>query len=241
VLVYAAVLACAALLAWLVWRYDLHDREPVWLLAVTLAAGFGAMRGAGHLEDAIFRALHDGLPTTLEMALVAAVVEESFKFALVLAVALLFRRHFDDPMDGLVYGAFAGLGMAVEESLHYLSFSTLDLETAGQEAVRLVAHLLMGAIGGFAVGMARLELRGHRPAIVAGLGASLTLHAAWDWASGTRLEHADAEGARRLAGIALMIVAMGIFGYLVRFGSELSRRHFTALGGSTEVTGRSGD
>ena len=225
-LVYATVLACAAMLATLVWRYDLHDREPLWLLALTFAAGYVAMRGAGHLEDAIFRSVHDGLPTPTEMALVAAGVEESFKFALVLAVAFVFRRHFADPMDGLVYGAFGGLGMAVEESFHYLSFSTLGLETAGQEIIRLFAHLLMGAIGGFAVGMARLELRGHRLAILAGLAASWTLHFAWDAASGTRLEHAEGEGARRMVGIGLMVTAMAIFGGLVRFGSELSRRHF---------------
>lgn len=225
-LVYAAVLVTAAGLGWLVIRYDLYDREPWWLLAATFAVAFVAMRACGHLEDAIFRSAFDGFPTTWAMALVAAVVEESGKVAIVAAVALLVPRHFNDPMDGLVYGAFAGLGMAVEESFHYLSFSELDARTLGAETVRLLAHHLLGAIGGFAIGMARVRARGWKPALVAGFGTSLVLHTLWDRISGAQLETITTTDFQRLAAIGLMLTAMGVFAALVVIGSRQSREYF---------------
>jgi RsiW-degrading membrane proteinase PrsW (M82 family) len=160
------------------------------------------------------------------MAWIAGAVEESFKFLLVVAVAFVFRREFNDPMDGLVYGAFAGLGMAVEESFHYVRFADLGLETAGQEIVRLLAHHLMGGIAGFGVAMARLRLPRWRSVLAACLLASLILHALWDTVSGLQLERLSGTGYSEAAAISLMLGTILLFGALVLAGGRLSRDRF---------------
>lgn len=229
-LVYIAVVLGAAGLGWLVVRYDLYDREPPWLLIATFVVSFAAMRACGHFEDWVFRTLFDGLPTTLAMATVAALTEESAKLLIVVLVALFLPRYFNDPMDGLVYGAFAGLGMAVEESFHYLSFSELDARTAGAEMVRLLAHHLLGAIGGFAIGMARFRAPRWKALLALCFGTSLVLHTLWDWISGSQLETMVTTNFQRLGAIGLMLVAMGVFAGLVVTGTRLSREHFEGSG-----------
>jgi len=225
-LVYLTVLLTAFVLGALVYRYDLYDREPVVLLLMTTLVSFYAMRGAGYLEDALFRALHDGPPTLVSLALVAGAVEEALKLLLVVAVALVFRSHFNDPLDGLVYGAFAGLGMAVEESFHYLGFSVLGPETTAREIVRLLAHHLMGGIAGFGVGMARFRMRHWRPVLAACFLASFALHTLWDVVSGLQLERLVERGFPNAAAIALLLAAVFLFGFLVTVGGRWSRERF---------------
>src|SRR5690606_3183208 len=87
----------------------------------------------------------------------AAVTEELAKLAVVWAIALLWRRQFNDPMDGLIYGSFAGLGCAIEESVGLHGWPTGAALLPLQEPIRLLGHLVMGGIGGFAVGLWRIR------------------------------------------------------------------------------------
>jgi RsiW-degrading membrane proteinase PrsW (M82 family) len=225
-IVYLTIMLCALVLGLMVYRYDLHDREPVVLLLLVFVIGFYGMRGAGHLEDAIFRALDDGVPSIGLLAVVAGAVEESLKLLLVLAVALTFRTHFNEPLDGLVYGAFAGLGMALEESFHYLSFTELGPSTTGQEIVRLLAHHLMGGIVGFGVGMARFRVRRWPLGLAGCFLASFSLHVLWDVVAGLQLERLTTTGYHQAAAIALMMAAVILFGFLVTIGGNWSRERF---------------
>ena len=66
--------------------------------------------------------LHLGHDDVATRAAVIALIEEGGKLLTVLFLAnVLLRRQFNDPMDGLIYGRLAGLGMAVNESMLYLS------------------------------------------------------------------------------------------------------------------------
>jgi RsiW-degrading membrane proteinase PrsW (M82 family) len=152
--IYLFVAACAVLLGWLVYRYDLYEKEPWYLLLLAAMLGFFAMWGLGYLEDQTHRVLSIDERSLGAMALVAASHEEVAKMLLVVLIALLFRTHFNDPMDGLIYGAFAGLGMALEESLFYIGVQGTDSGQFGTEPVRLLLHLLLGGLSGFAIGMA---------------------------------------------------------------------------------------
>ena len=93
--------------------------------------------------------------TSVALAMLAVVgpVEEAGKF---LAVRLGVYRslHFEEPMDGLVYGAAASLGFASLENLVYvLSF--------GPEVMLLrapfstLAHLVFGSVWGCGLGLRR--------------------------------------------------------------------------------------
>lgn len=227
-LIYAAVGACAALLALLVYRYDMYEREPWYMLALTLAAGAAVSLGLGEAEDWVLGAFAaGGLPVA--RAAVAASHEEAGKFLTVLALALLARRHFNDPMDGLIYGAFAGLGMAVEESVFYIEGAGPELRG---EFVRLLLHTLWGGLSGFGLGMAWFRIRYWRAKLSAGLLAAAGTHFAWD---------CIALNARRLAPherhvpatIALMLLTLLLFGVAVAIANRCSREAF-----SPQSTGR---
>ena len=50
-LVYATVFICACVFALLVYRYDMYDKEPWYLLLLVVALGMGAAYGIGFVED----------------------------------------------------------------------------------------------------------------------------------------------------------------------------------------------
>src|SRR5688572_6228918 len=115
------MMLCAAVMAAWVHRYDLYEKEPLKLVLFALVLGALAMRGAGQAEDYLLtRADIDGGNLAIKV-LIIALVEDGAKLAVVLALAYGCRRHFNDPLDGIIYGTLAGLGAGVEESLLYLS------------------------------------------------------------------------------------------------------------------------
>ncbi len=219
---YVAVCLSAFLAAILVYRYDLYNREPWYLILLAAGLGFGAMR---LLAPAELWAL--GLvDAQAARAAVAALAEETVRLAVVFAIALVFPRDFDDPMDGIIYGSLIGLGMAAEESLHFLQArSASELLLFPQEIMRLLGHLVMGGIGGFGVGIGRTGRPGWRRALLLTFGAAIALHFSWDWVSlatdGTTLSKGLA-----LVAAAIMLAGIGIYGALVVVGSRLSRARF---------------
>lgn len=46
-LVYLTLGLCAVFAAALVWRYDLYEREPWYMVLLAVASGIGAMEGIG--------------------------------------------------------------------------------------------------------------------------------------------------------------------------------------------------
>jgi RsiW-degrading membrane proteinase PrsW (M82 family) len=145
----------------------------------------------------------------------------------------LFRRHFNDPLDGLIYGSFAGLGAAIEESITVLGFADGPILLPGQEPVRLAGHLIMGGIGGFGLGMRPLADRRWHLWALATLAAAALLHTLWDVVAFHAHDHADlharASPWHTAAGVLLMLAGMVVFRWLVRRGAALSRRVFAPV------------
>jgi RsiW-degrading membrane proteinase PrsW (M82 family) len=78
----------------------------------------------------------------------AAIPEESFKM-LVLVLVCMRSREFDEPMDGIVYGAVASLGFATFENIGYVVGDDHSLRIALFRALTAVpGHAFMGAIMG---------------------------------------------------------------------------------------------
>ncbi|MGE0151103.1 MAG: PrsW family intramembrane metalloprotease [Reyranellaceae bacterium] len=88
----------------------------------------------------------------------AAIPEELTKFA-VLFFYCMRHSHFDEPMDGLVYGMTASLGFAALENIFYLMSAGPDwVEVALLRAFLSVpSHGLDGVLMGFFAGLARFE------------------------------------------------------------------------------------
>jgi RsiW-degrading membrane proteinase PrsW (M82 family) len=213
------------LTACLVYRYDLYEHEPVPLLAVAVAAGTGAMWTAGRVEAWLLAALAP--VAALGVASVAAITEELAKLLVVVAVALLARREFDDPMDGIVYGSMAGLGAALEESLFYRRLGlALHTFVPAAELVRLWAHVVLGGIVGFPLGFWRAYPRRVVPGALAGLAAAAALHFSWDGIVLSVPDLAPPGPWHHALGLTLMIGSLILYGRLTVLASARSRRQF---------------
>jgi RsiW-degrading membrane proteinase PrsW (M82 family) len=181
----------------------------MWTAGQAEAAILGASRGMGGLG----------------IAALAGVAEEASKLAVVFLVSVLARREFDDPMDGVVYGSLAGLGAALEESLAYRRMWPSALVPAG-ELVRLWAHVVLGGIVGFPLGFWRGAPRRSAIGTLLALSVVACLHFGWDAVVLSVREGAAPRPTQILAGIALMLGSLTLYGRLVVIASASSRHQF---------------
>ena len=226
VAVFVIVLLCAAGLALLVYRYDMYEREPWYMLVLAVVLGMGAGWCVGHLEDATIAAFTDGNPSSATRAAIAATHEEAAKLLAVVLIALVFARQFNDPMDGVIYGSFVGLGMAIDESIYYQQLIRATLSDVGTEAVRLVMHLLFGGIIGFALGMARFRMRRWPLALALCAAAAVGIHFSWDMVVELDPRDGALGGLQQVASIVLTLTAMLLYGVLVALAARWSRATF---------------
>jgi RsiW-degrading membrane proteinase PrsW (M82 family) len=222
-ILYATLGLCAVGAAFLVYRHDLYDREPWSLLAVAVGLGAAAIVLAGWLEAWTFVALSVARPAG--QAAVAAACEELGKLLVVVAFAFFARRTFNDPMDGIVYGSMAGLGAALDESVALLRGSSHGLLLPPEELVRLCGHLVMGGLGGFAVGMARIGKKGWPAAVVGGFLAAFALHFGWDFMA-LSAETREPSLGQTLARVATMLAGLVGYGLLLELGARWSKQVF---------------
>jgi len=154
-----------------VWWLDRYEKEPVGLLAA--AFFWGAIPAA--ILSVVLELIFDlplsalggqGLAANLFSASInAPLVEETCKGIGLLILLLLFRREFDDVLDGIVYGAMIGFGFALAENLgaYFLPILSEQGIGAGIATIFLrsfvfgLNHAFWTACTGAAVGYARLH------------------------------------------------------------------------------------
>lgn len=107
--------------------------------------------------------------------LFASTVEEFFKW-LVLIIAVYRHIDFEDPYDGILYGASVSLGFATVENVLYLL--EFGLQTAFIRAFLPVSsHALFGVVMGYYLGRAKFtSSNDSRKWLLWSLLASLVLH-----------------------------------------------------------------
>lgn len=217
---------CAILALGLVLRYDLYNREPWFMVLAAVGLGALVMWPMGKLEIWSLETLglHERAPVG-GLAAVAATHEEAARLIIVAMLALFVPRHFDDPMDGLIYGSLVALGMAVEESISFLGRDDVGM-LPGSEVIRLAGHIVMGGIGSVAIGMARMRLPRWPVWLVVTFGFSVALHFAWDCLALGAMVRDGMELGERLLSVALMVSGLFAYGVLVVLASDWSRRHF---------------
>jgi len=187
------VIAAAALLpplgfAGLVLLLDRRTREPWAPLAAAFLWGAAvAAPIASQLNDVLLamHGLGDTVPTVLGPA-----VEEIAKASALLVVMAVWRGEIEDALDGIVYGALAGLGFAATENLGYYALAALQGGAPGLGRALWLRGLLQGlnhaaftATTGAAVGWAygRGARRPARvPIVLVGLGLAVLVHAVWN-------------------------------------------------------------
>lgn len=125
ILCFLAGLIPAAIYGWFVNWLDQHEKEPWWLLALVFL--WGAVPAV--ILALIAQIILD-IPTTwifqegltyevIGGSVWAPLTEEITKGLGVLIVLLIARREVDNVLDGIIYGAMAGLGFAFVENLLY--------------------------------------------------------------------------------------------------------------------------
>jgi RsiW-degrading membrane proteinase PrsW (M82 family) len=173
----------------LVWWLDRYEKEPAHLLAVAFIWGaLPAALLAVTLDLALdwpLRTIGDPVEEWRRARLLTPVVEELVKGAALVSLARWRRHEFNGVLDGIIYGAFVGLGFAMTENL--LAFLTV-FGGAGAEpgvvvfTLRAVLfglnHPLFSALFGASLGWARYHGGPATRVVVPGLGllAAIGLH-----------------------------------------------------------------
>jgi RsiW-degrading membrane proteinase PrsW (M82 family) len=113
---------------------------------------------------------------------VAAIPEEASKLVSMLLFAWR-RPEFDERMDGIVYGARAGLGFALLENVAYLlivpaSFGEYLTIFAGRALLAVPGHATWGGIIGYFAAKRRFDDAG--PGLLGGYLLAVVLHGSYD-------------------------------------------------------------
>lgn len=182
----------AAILMYLVYRYDAIEKEPVGLVTKVFILGAVSTIGAMILEtvgEAVLTNIAGNLPTMtyqfLEFFFVVAVSEELVKL-----LALSITRNnpaFNYTFDGIVYGVAAALGFAALENILYVvSSGSVGLAVVrGITAVPL--HCTCGVFMGFFWGVAhKYRMRGNQSKkvlyLLLGYVVPVIIHGFYDFA-----------------------------------------------------------
>jgi RsiW-degrading membrane proteinase PrsW (M82 family) len=154
----------------LLYWVDQYEKEPVRLLAAALLWGAVPAALAAVVMRIFFRLpaslLGPGAIRLVSSGLVTPLIEEALIGAAVLFIAWRYRHEFDDALDGIIYGAVAGLGFAMTANIASYLGTFLQYGFAGLGQKVYVEGFLYGldqalyaAIFGAGVGYARLAWR----------------------------------------------------------------------------------
>ncbi len=153
--------AFAGIWVYALYREDLKNPEPVWLVLLATGAGMLALPAAEWIEARLvpdLSLLEGSLAQRAGVAfLVSGPVEEGLKYLGVYLLVWtgcfgLLGRHFDEPVDGLVYAAAAGAGFALVENFRFMEDQPEVALARGPAAT--AAHVLFAALWGGALGHA---------------------------------------------------------------------------------------
>lgn len=172
ILLSVAIAPALALLSYFYLRKEIA-KEPSKLLLHTFI--YGAILTFPILfiqhviqEEEIFSSLF------IHQALVSSALEEFFKW-LILIIAIYKHVEFDDPYDGILYGASVSLGFATVENILFLLNFGMD-----QAFIRAIlpvsSHALFGVVMGYYLGRAKFSVSKAKYEVSYAFLATFVLH-----------------------------------------------------------------
>jgi len=202
---------------WFVYKKDRFEPEPIkWVLIVFFAGALSVIPTM--FVSAIVSALlgFPGTETVSDAAkvsfLIAGVVEEGMKMAVVLVV-IWKRSEFNEPIDGLVYASAAALGFASVENALYVSGHGMHaiiprafMSTAG--------HMLFSSMWGYALGRAKFEPEKKVSFLMKGFVLSAFLHGLYNFLLFTQV----------FASLVLFLLAILLWDILARMVKDADSR-----------------
>ncbi len=175
---FLLAIAPAAFWLWYFYRKDRYEPEPLSWIVLVYLLGIAVTIPVALIEGV----MAEVLPAFLIVVIVAPIVEETGKY-LVVRKTVYKSVEFDEPVDGIIYAAAAGLGFATFENVLYV-FSALGtslvlaIETGLVRAILSVpGHVLFSAMWGYSLGKARfMPQEKRRGVIAAGLILAMASH-----------------------------------------------------------------
>ncbi len=179
----AAAIVPGLMLMWFFHAADVH-REPPRVLWACFGLGVltipavlllvwpvAALSGIEELQNPYLKG-------TLDAFFMAAIPEELLKYAVVLGYAYR-HREFDEPMDGVVYGAAASLGFATLENVLYVGSGGMGVAVL-RALTAVPGHAACGVIMGYFVGRAKFEPSRRGKLLIAALVWPIVVHGLYD-------------------------------------------------------------
>lgn len=109
----------------------------------------------------------------------SSLLEEFFKW-FVLFYTVYKHLAFDEPYDGIVYGAAVSLGFATVENILYLIANGFE-HAIGRALLPVSSHALFGVIMGFYLGKGKFSIEKNRKWICLSLLIPFSLHGTYDF------------------------------------------------------------
>jgi protease PrsW len=235
--IVASAIAPALLLLWLVVTADSRPEPPKLVLIAVLLGTLSAILAA-IVETWIvplLAASANPLRIIESSFLLTGIPEETLKIGCIAAIGL--RAHdFDEPMDGVVYGAAVGLGFAAFENFFYLWGEPDWISVAILRGLLTIPfHGALGAIAGAYIARARFggalgadrHSRWRRPRLlVLAWLIPVTLHSLFDTA--VMLQRDGIKGATDLEmgifGLVMLVTGITTIVFAVRLALRIAHR-----------------
>lgn len=176
-------LAPGAAIGFFIWLKDTYEREPLKHIFISFMLGVLCAIPALIMSILLGKFIPVDYESILSVAIYALIVvafaEEFAKF-LILRFYAYRQKEFNEPFDGIVYGAIISLGFAGIENILYvidggLQVGILRMFTA------VPAHASFGIIMGFYFGLAWKHKDKARAYKLKGLLAAIVLHGLYNF------------------------------------------------------------
>jgi RsiW-degrading membrane proteinase PrsW (M82 family) len=168
-------IAPAIFILWYLYRKDSYGPEPLHLVLWVFILG-----ALSTIPTVILELPFGSDPFTA--VIIAPIVEECLKFSVVF---FIMYRHteFDEPMDGIIYAAAAGLGFASIENILYVLGGGASVGII-RAITSVPGHVIFSCIWGFALGTAKFRPASQRRGIILmGLVGAILLHAIYNFSA----------------------------------------------------------
>ncbi|MCO5230799.1 MAG: PrsW family glutamic-type intramembrane protease [Chitinophagales bacterium] len=153
------ILALAPIVAviWYIYHKDKYEHEPLSYLFFAFFLGLACAAIAplisNHLNWLPDQYAGRQMEIFLSAFVLAALVEETAKF-ICLRFIIYYRKPFNEPIDGIVYGVMIGMGFATLENLYFV------IDGGVQTAIirmftAIPAHAIFGVVMGYYAGKAK--------------------------------------------------------------------------------------
>ena len=137
------------------------------------------LESLGLRYDAVALGIDQPLGLFAYAVLAIGPIEEFAKILPFLLVVMRFKA-LDEPLDGIIYASFIGLGYAAAENVYYLQFVS-PLEAVARGFASPVVHILFASIWAHWITRARLAGRHVLFATVIGFVLAAFLHGTYDF------------------------------------------------------------